>query len=140
MTAALGLAAFAGLIAADELVVRALFGTDYLSWYLANGATLSLVVAFVTLAWGDLNEIPTLISAHPQRKPVPPQNPHASRSSALQQRPSGSGSHGPQLPFASPSSNVSQSIASASIWLSASQARQRVRVSTHANRSGANSQ
>jgi hypothetical protein len=65
VTAALGLAALAGLVAADELVLRALFGTHYLSWYLANGAIVSLVVAFVTLAWVDLNELSGLISAHP---------------------------------------------------------------------------
>jgi hypothetical protein len=65
VTAALGLAAFAGLIAADELVLRALFGTHYLSWYLANGAIVSLVVAFVTLGWGDVNKLRGLISAHP---------------------------------------------------------------------------
>jgi hypothetical protein len=65
VTAALGLAALTALIAADELVLRALFGTHYLSWYLANGAIVSLVVAFVTLAWGDLNDLPGLISAHP---------------------------------------------------------------------------
>jgi hypothetical protein len=64
-TAALGLAAFAGLIATDEAVMRALFGADYLSWYLANGAIVSLVVAFVSLAWGDLDRLPGLISAHP---------------------------------------------------------------------------
>jgi hypothetical protein len=65
LTALLGLAGFAALIAADELVLRALFGTHYLSWYLANGAIVSLLVAFVTLAWGDLNDVPGLISAHP---------------------------------------------------------------------------
>jgi hypothetical protein len=65
LTALLGLAGFAALIAADELVLRALFGTHYLSWYLENGAIVSLVVAFVTLAWGDLNDVPSLISAHP---------------------------------------------------------------------------
>jgi len=65
VTAALGLAALAGLIVADELVLRAVFGTHYLSWYLANGAIVSLLVAFVTLAWGDVNRLPGLISAHP---------------------------------------------------------------------------
>jgi hypothetical protein len=64
-TAALGLAAFAGLIAADEAVLRALFGAHYLSWYLANGAMVSLVLGFVSLAWGDLDRLPGLISAHP---------------------------------------------------------------------------
>jgi hypothetical protein len=65
VTAALGLAALAGLVAADELVLRALFGTHYLSWYVANGAILSTVVAFVSLAWADVNELHGLISAHP---------------------------------------------------------------------------
>jgi hypothetical protein len=65
LTAVVGLAGFAGLIAVDELVLRALFETHYLSWYLANGAMVSLVVAFVTLAWGDLNALTDLISAHP---------------------------------------------------------------------------
>jgi hypothetical protein len=65
VTAAVGLAALVGLIAADELVLRALTGTHYLGWYLANGAIVSLMVAFATLAWGDLNDLPGLISAHP---------------------------------------------------------------------------
>ena len=61
----LGLAAFAGLIAVDEVVLRVLFDAHYLSWYLANGAIVSLVVAFVALAWGDVNDVRGLISAHP---------------------------------------------------------------------------
>ena len=65
LTAAVGLAGFAGLIAADELALRALFGVHYLSWYLANGAIVSLAVAFVTRAWGDLDALTDLISAHP---------------------------------------------------------------------------
>ena len=65
LTAAVGLAGLAALIAADELVLRALFGTHYLSWYLANGAIVSLVVAFVTMSWVDLNSLTDLISAHP---------------------------------------------------------------------------
>lgn len=65
MTAAIGLAAFVGLIAADELVLRALFGTDYVGWYLANGVIVSFVVTVATLAWSDLNDLPGLISAHP---------------------------------------------------------------------------
>ena len=64
-TAALGLAVLLGLVAADELVLRALFGVHYLSWYLANGAIVSLAVAFVTRAWGDLDALTDLISAHP---------------------------------------------------------------------------
>jgi hypothetical protein len=65
VTAAAGAAAFAGLIAADEVVLRALFGTDYLGWYLANGAIVSFVVSVATLAWRDLDAVPGLISAHP---------------------------------------------------------------------------
>ena len=64
-TAVLGLIVFAGLIAADELILRRLFGTHYVRWYLANGFVISLVFAFVSLAWGDLNSQPGLISAHP---------------------------------------------------------------------------
>ena len=65
MTAAVGVAALAGLIAADEVVLRALFGTDYIGWYLANGAIVSFVVSVATLAWNGLDEFPELISAHP---------------------------------------------------------------------------
>ena len=34
-------------------------------WYLANGAVISIVFGLVTLAWGDLNRVTSLISAHP---------------------------------------------------------------------------
>jgi hypothetical protein len=54
-----------GLVLLNELAFRAWFGADYLRWYLNNGAVLSLVFGFVTLAWGDLNKMTHLISAHP---------------------------------------------------------------------------
>jgi hypothetical protein len=36
-----------------------------LAWYVRSGALISLGFAFVTLAWGDLNKIKGLVSAHP---------------------------------------------------------------------------
>ena len=44
---------------------RTWLATDYFRWYLTNGALISIVFGFVTLAWGDLNKMTTLISAHP---------------------------------------------------------------------------
>lgn len=55
----------AGAVVLDEVAFRAWFETDYLRWYLANGFVISLVFGFVTLAWGDLNKMTHLISAHP---------------------------------------------------------------------------
>jgi len=60
-----GLGVVVGLVVLNGLVFGAWLRTDYLRWYLQNGALLSVVFGFVTLAWGDLNKMSTLISAHP---------------------------------------------------------------------------
>jgi hypothetical protein len=59
------LVALAGLIALDELLVRALFDSHYLSLYLRYGALSNLVVVLFVLAWGDIERHTSLISAHP---------------------------------------------------------------------------
>jgi hypothetical protein len=60
-----GLGFIVGVSILDSLVFQTWFSTDYFRWYLANGALISIVFGFVTLAWGDLNKMTTLISAHP---------------------------------------------------------------------------
>ncbi len=60
-----GLGFIVGVSLLNELVFRTWLATDYFRWYLANGALISIVFGFVTLAWGDLNKMTTLISAHP---------------------------------------------------------------------------
>jgi hypothetical protein len=54
-----------GLIALNELVFQWLFDTSYTRWYLANGSLIGLVFASFTVAWGDVNKLTGLISAHP---------------------------------------------------------------------------
>jgi hypothetical protein len=61
----LWLAAFVGLVALDEAVFRLLLDRSYLRWFLENGVYVGLAFAIVTLAWGDLNRLTGLISAHP---------------------------------------------------------------------------
>jgi hypothetical protein len=53
------------LIVANQLTLSIVFETSYVGWYLRNGAIISLVFAFVTVGWGDLNRFPGLISADP---------------------------------------------------------------------------
>ncbi len=65
MTVAVGLAVIAGLIAIDTVVFRVAFDSNYVHWYLTNGALIGIVFGLITLAWGDLNRMTTLISAHP---------------------------------------------------------------------------
>jgi hypothetical protein len=64
-SAVLGAVLLGGLIALDELLFHLLFDSSYLRWYLANGSLAALVFALVTLAWGDVNKLTGLISAHP---------------------------------------------------------------------------
>jgi hypothetical protein len=63
--AVVGLVLLGGLAALDWLVFRAWFDSDYLRWYLKNGALIAIVFGLVTLAWGDLNKVTGLVSAHP---------------------------------------------------------------------------
>jgi hypothetical protein len=53
------------LIFVNQLTVGIVLDTSYVGWYLRNGAIISLVFAFVTIGWGDLNRFPGLTSAHP---------------------------------------------------------------------------
>jgi hypothetical protein len=65
-SALVGVAALAGVIAIDELAVRALSDTTYLELYLTYGALANLVIVVFTLAWSDqLERHASLISAHP---------------------------------------------------------------------------
>jgi hypothetical protein len=54
-----------GLIALNEFMFRWLFDASYTRWYLANGSLIALVFASFTIAWGDVNKLTGLISAHP---------------------------------------------------------------------------
>jgi hypothetical protein len=65
VTFAVGLAVIAGLVALDSVVFRTAFDSNYFHWYLANGTLIGIVFGLITLAWGDLNKMATLISAHP---------------------------------------------------------------------------
>ena len=60
-----GLVLLGGLAVVDWLVFRTWFDSDYLRWYLKNGALIAIVFGLVTLAWGDLNKVTGLVSAHP---------------------------------------------------------------------------
>ena len=65
-SAIVGLVALAGVIAIDELMVRAVSDTTYLELYLTYGALANLVIVVFTLAWSDkLERHASLISAHP---------------------------------------------------------------------------
>ena len=65
VTFVVGLVVIAGLIAIDTVVFRVAFESDYVHWYLENGAVIGIVFGLITLAWGDLNRMTGLISAHP---------------------------------------------------------------------------
>jgi hypothetical protein len=65
--AVVGLAILAAAVVIDTLAFDALFGTDYVHWYVDHGDVATLVFVFVTLAWGDVNKMTGLISAHPMQ-------------------------------------------------------------------------
>ena len=65
VSAVVGLVLLSGLAVLDWLVFRAWFDSDYLRWYLENGALIAVVFGLVTLAWGDLNKVTGLVSAQP---------------------------------------------------------------------------
>jgi hypothetical protein len=65
VTVAVGLAVIASLVLINTVVFRVAFDSDYLHWYLKNGALIGIIFGLITLAWGDLNRMTTLISAHP---------------------------------------------------------------------------
>lgn len=55
-----------GLLALDWAVFRYLLGTDYLAWYLANGAVIAIGTAFVSRIWESVEGLGRpLISADP---------------------------------------------------------------------------
>jgi hypothetical protein len=65
-SAVVGLVVLGGVIAVDELVIRAVSDTSYLELYLTYGALANLVIVVFTLAWSDkLERHASLISAHP---------------------------------------------------------------------------
>jgi hypothetical protein len=61
----LGLAVLVGVVLLNELAFRTWLNTDYLRWYLDNGAVIGFVFTLVTLACGDINRDRLLISANP---------------------------------------------------------------------------
>lgn len=61
-----GLVLIGAIVAVNELVFRVLLDTSYVHWYLVNGALITLAAGLVTFAWGDLNKLTGLISAHPR--------------------------------------------------------------------------
>ena len=65
VSAVVGLAVIGGLVALNGVAFSAWLDTEYVRWYLDNGAAITLVFGIVTLAWGDLNSETGLISAHP---------------------------------------------------------------------------
>ena len=65
VTVAVGLAVIASLILINTVVFRVAFESAYLDWYLKNGALIGIIFGLITLAWGDLNRMTSLISAHP---------------------------------------------------------------------------
>jgi hypothetical protein len=65
-SAVVGLVVLGGVIAVDELLIRAVSDTSYLELYLTYGALANLVIVVFTLAWSDeLERHASLISAHP---------------------------------------------------------------------------
>lgn len=65
LSALIGLALLVAVVLIDSWAFGHWLSTDYLTWYIHSGALISLGFAFVTLAWGDLNKIKGLVSAHP---------------------------------------------------------------------------
>jgi hypothetical protein len=65
-SAVVGFVVLGGVIAVDELVLRAVSDTSYLELYLTYGALANLLIVVFTLAWSDkLERHASLISAHP---------------------------------------------------------------------------
>jgi hypothetical protein len=65
VTLVVGFAVVGALIELNTIAFRTLFDTDYLRWYLANGTVIGITFGLITVAWGDLNKMTGLISAHP---------------------------------------------------------------------------
>jgi hypothetical protein len=61
-----GLAILLVLLTIDHWIFITWFNTTHLKWYLATGASISLVTSIASLAWGEMGERHIgLISAHP---------------------------------------------------------------------------
>jgi hypothetical protein len=61
-----GLGILLALLAIDHWIFITWFNTTHLKWYLATGASISLVTSIASLAWGEMGERNIgLISAHP---------------------------------------------------------------------------
>lgn len=61
----LGLCLLLVLLAVDHNIFLAWFGTSHLQWYVSVGAGIGVVTSVASLAWGDLERHPGLVSAHP---------------------------------------------------------------------------
>jgi hypothetical protein len=59
--------AILGVILVFDLVLFAILGTSYFSWYLHNGAVLSFAISVLSSVGIELNQEADLISAHPMR-------------------------------------------------------------------------
>ena len=60
-----GLCLLLVLLAVDQSLFQAWFGIDHLRWYVSMGASIGVVTSVASLAWGDLERHPGLVSAHP---------------------------------------------------------------------------
>jgi hypothetical protein len=54
-----------GVIAINEVWFRLALDRSYVLWFLENGVFIGLAFGLVTVAWGDLNKLVGLTSAHP---------------------------------------------------------------------------
>lgn len=53
------------VLAVNQVLCQALFGTDYVDWYLKYGALITFATSLITVTWEDINDNVGLISAHP---------------------------------------------------------------------------
>jgi hypothetical protein len=55
------------LVVFDVLIFKFAFNASYFEWYLQQGVSIGLVSALFTIAWGELDRQPGLISAYPAK-------------------------------------------------------------------------
>ena len=61
-----GLVALIALVGFDQWLFVTLFDTNYLSWYVKNGALIGLITSIVAITWGDIEVIsPICYAASP---------------------------------------------------------------------------
>jgi len=65
VTLAVGLVVIGAVVELDRVIFDVLLDSDYLHWYVANGTLIGITFGLITIAWGDLNKMTGLISAHP---------------------------------------------------------------------------